>query len=487
MNHNKTKYAIRRDDNTLFIRPCDDTVKKFLTYTEKSMEKQGWKQVTVFKQRKMYIIQDDGITGIAFQGIWKSLKEHLEGLGHEVTVEDMRKNMLVPDLTQLGGLRFSQHALLLQAIMANTSGLIGAPTRYGKSYLIANMCKAYRRYNIVVTAPGVDLVKQLYRDIKENTKGLQLSLICTGSKGRKYDDGPVVTVCSMDSLHHIDAGSTDLLLIDEPHAAVTDSRIEKITAFYNARKIGFGATLKGRYDNRDREIEAIIGPVIANRTYEEAVKEGAISPLKVLFLKVPFRAETVTASEYNSLIKQMLTQSSRIAETVKQLNDIIPPDWQTMLFIRDEKQADFLLHQLPEGSAIAMAKKLKAKERDELTAMLYNGDVYRCLASKIYIQGVTFPELRVLVNLAGGGANTGAIQKPGRLLQIADGKNYGIMVDIMFECENAHMDNRQNPPYKRIVQECWARHKAYKEIGYDVNVTGDINELKALIEGAYDE
>jgi len=479
-------YAIVRDDSAVTVAPADTTVTKFLTNKEKKMVTQGWKRMTVHEDVPFYSI-DPATPDICltYQGIWRSLKEHLESKGHTVSITDMRKAFPVPKLTAMRGLRFSQQPLLTQAIMAGCSGLIGAPTRFGKTFLIINMCRVYGAYNIVVTAPGVDLVKQLYRDIKDNVGARDVSVICTGSRGSFSKNG--ITVCSMDSLHKCDANDTDLLLIDEPHACVTDSRIPKIVAFHKARKIGFGATLKGRYDKRDKLIEAIIGPVIANRTYTEAVAEGAISPLKVIFLKVKFRAESVTAGTYDNVVKQMLTTSTRLGKAVEKVNALVPDDWQTMLFIRDEKQADFFMQFLPEDSAIAMAKKLKVKERDELTARLYDGEVCRCLASKIYIQGVTFPELRVLVNLAGGGANTGAIQKPGRLLQIAPGKNYGIMVDIMFECENPEDDTRKNPLYKAMIGESWARHKAYEEIGYDVMVTDDVNKLTELVKGAYDE
>ena len=123
-------YTLIRDESTLSVQPCDETVKKFLTITEKKMVVNGWQKQTVRQKVPFYRMSDDvEDTCITYQGIWKSLKEHLEKLGNVVTHVDKRRNFPELRLTGIRGLRFSQHPLLLQALMQNNSGLIGAPTR----------------------------------------------------------------------------------------------------------------------------------------------------------------------------------------------------------------------------------------------------------------------------------------------------------------------------------------------------------------------
>ena len=315
---------------------------------------------------------------------------------------------------------------------------------------------------------------------------------------------------------------TDMVIIDEPHACVSDERAPKVAAFVRSRKYGFGATLKGRFDKKDRLIEGLIGPVISNVTYLEAVEQGAISPLKVLFVKVPFSKDTIPGRmvDRDIVYQRLLTQSKRTASLVRKiLHEVIPNDWQTMSFIQNEKQALFYLEHailpadviVPDGDliyeeegadpltrdeyvtklarehgTIAMAKRMKVKERKETTAAIADGSIWRVLASNIYVQGLTFPDLKVVLNLAGGGANTTAIQKPGRLLQIRPNKNYGVLVDFMFECRDQEMETRQNPPYKGVVGECMARYKAYKEIGYDIEFIEDSDRAREVILGAYE-
>jgi superfamily II DNA or RNA helicase len=279
------------------------------------------------------------------------------------------------------------------------------------------------------------------------------------------------------------------VVVGNCHAVVSDERLPKLAAFSQARKYGFGATLNGRFDKKDRLIEGLIGPVLVNVTYRQGVDMGAISPLKVLMIKLPFSKDTIPGNrvERDVVYKRLLHQSSRVAGVVKKLVDeVVPEDWQTMAFISNEKQAEYYLEKsFPASGTIAMAKRMKDKERDAITDRIASGELVRVLASNIYVQGVTFPDLKVVINLAGGGANTTAIQKPGRLLQCRPNKNYGVMIDFLFECSDAASDIRSHPPYRGIIGESWARHKAYVDIGYDVSIIDRTEQAHDIMRGAY--
>jgi superfamily II DNA or RNA helicase len=472
--------------------PATEEVKKFLTLKFREMVKAGRKTTFVQRSEPLYrvITKSDGQEALqTYQGLWRETQEHLQKKRRSVQVLDLCMPMTPPNIeAAMRGLTLSQQALLRHALEQEMSGLIGAPTRYGKTYLMAGVCRAYNGKRIVVTAPGIDLCQQIEADLKKILPDRDIRGIYTGSKHRSQ--GPDITVCSIDSMERCDAGLTDVLLIDEPHAMVADGRLPMIHRFYRARKIGFGATLDGRFDKKDRLISALIGPVLANKTYLEAVAEGSISPLKVVFIKVPFSKDSVPGRcDRETTWKRLLTQSSKLAGIAKTLcNECIPRDWQTMLFIKDEKQADYLFVEAMDPTcSVAMAKKLKPKPRKEMTARIAANEISRILASNIYVQGVTFPDLKVVINMASGGATTSAIQKPGRLLQKRKGKNYGVMVDLLFECTDADDDDRSNPAYQALIGECWARHKAYEKIGYDIIIAKGINHLKEIVDGAYDK
>lgn len=497
-------YVIRRDEGSIKVFPASEEVREFLTMDTRDLQFDGRRSRMVHSSEPLYVIEKDDIGNdwlSGHQGSWKDLSDYLLARDRTVQLDDLRQPFPMPDLSAaMRCLRPYQQDWISTALLQDCSGLIGAVTRFGKSYGMEAICRAYPTLRIIVVAPGRSLCKQLYDHFVDafcppkDTGRRPTRQVCGvfgGSKHRSIgSDTNSITIVSADSLHKIDPALVQLMLVDEPHAMVAKGRLAAMTEFYSARKYGFGATLSGRFDKRDQAISAFFGPVLSNVTYKQAVAMDAICPLKVLFLKVPFSKDTVPGKFVDRTIvyKRLLTQSANVAGLIKQvMDDAIPQDFQTMAFIIDEKQADYYMAMsIPPDGTVAMAKKMTDKARDILTEEIAAGAYMRVVASNIYVQGITFPSLQVVVNLAGGGANTTAIQKPGRLLQRQNGKHYGVLIDLLFECRDDEHETRRNPPYQCVVSECWARHKAYKQIGYDIEIISSIDELAAKVRASRD-
>lgn len=774
------------DDAVLTIAPSNRKLEKFLTYKEKSLEpdpKKPWNKITRVKTVDLYTVikeQPNYRVIQTMQGMWHKVKTFLENDGFNVKFYDMRLSFPAPKFELMHGFRFSQEALIKQFLSTNCSGLLGAPTRFGKGTLMKNTIRAFPDVNTVVTVPGTDLVKQLYEEVKEANPGREVVLLGGGST-KKYN-GADITVASMDSLHKCDTDMCRLLVIDECftpdvevltengfvrfdnlqdgikcaqvntvdqalsfiapshiiknqfsgnlirvkcdrlcdlsmtpnhelvlcehgkwfkksvkeanfrgsihlasagfstcvssdtltpherlmialqadgsihhvslngdlslvfsfrkerkikrffqimedgkyvwsevkakpkdrrfivtgiqqasknlqdhfkiyniglnkakalideivewdghkhsdsswyysstveantdfvqsicvlagyksnktiqvdarsdtfndvhrlfiqknrhtfgsqaihkyteaytglvycvrvpegnivvrrngkpvvvgncHAAVTASRLPDLAKFDKARKLGFGATLKGRFDCRDILIEALIGPVLAERTYTEAVEEGAICPLVVYMIRIPILKSVDTRDR---AYKNLLFNNDRIGKAVKWIcHELLPKNWQTILFIKNESQAEFYMDWIGKVGTIAMAKRMSTPERRDTMERMASGDIKRCIASDIYSQGVTFNHVRALINLSGGGANTTTIQKPGRLAEIRPGKNCGIIFDFMFVPETGVHDLKGA---QCLVRDSVARLTAYLEKGYEVRHISGYEEL----------
>lgn len=415
-----------------------------------------------------------------YQGLRQLVKETCAAHGYAVKEFDTRQPFPEPKLHLMHGFRFSQQQLLTDGLLKNESGLIGAPTRFGKSTLICNTLRAYPGVKTVVTAPGVDLLKQLAEDLKAKLKDRDIKCIFTGAGNHEQSED--ITVVSMDSLEKCDFLGTKLVLIDEPHSGVTESRGRFLNSFVNARRIGFGATLDGRYDRADILIQAIIGPVLSNRTYLEAVKEGAVAPIEVALLKLRFPAfkEKDRDRAYQKLVWLQPSFHQLVAKICR---EAFPPQWQTLIFIKNEKQANGIHEQIPEGT-IAMAKVLKPAERRELFRLMAEDLVKRCICSEIYSTGVTFHEVRALINAGGGGANIGCIQKPGRLAEIRPGKKCGVVVDFLWEADDPDMLEDRLPSlcaWTAVVRDSRARRDIYKKKGYNVTVHESIESIAELV------
>lgn len=480
-------------DDVLLFFPILPEIEKKLTISEKSLELNYRTHLREVRYRKRELFtrvnRDKGIVGVTYHGFLHKIIAACVCAGCGCpNVKDMRAarkaaSFPAPRLDLMHGFRYSQEALITEALNKDMSGLIGAPTRYGKTTLMVNTIRAFPTLRTVVAAPGVDLCNQLYDDIT-GTRGIknrEVKLLCSGSKHKQQSQEPDgITICSVDSLFKCDGKDTDLLLADEPHEFVTDKRLDMLADFTKARRYGYGATLTGRFDNRDTIIEGVFGPVLAERTYKEAVKEGAICPINVLFLDI--EVEPRHYRDRDAAYKGLLFRNKIMATIAKRIcHEVIPDDYQTLLFIKEEKQADLYLDIIGHEATVAMAKKMTKAQREDITEKMRNGTIKRCLCTDIYVQGVTFPDSKVLINLEGGGNNTSAIQKPGRLAQIRPNKKCGILIDFNFMFPGIEADYK-GEAWTALVADSRAREKAYTDKGYGIYHADTIDTLKTLFD-----
>jgi superfamily II DNA or RNA helicase len=456
------------------IRNADNEVVR--TYNQKKLVHGTENLYTVLRESPYTVIQ-------TMQGYKDEIWSWLVTNGYPVHIADRRLPFPKPRLNLMSGFRFSQKELITRALVQDRSGLIGAPTRYGKSVLMQNTARAFPQSNILVTLPGEDLIRQTRDGMVRAMPGREVVMI-GGGRGSKHfqAQGNGLTVCSVQSLHKCDPGITDLLLGDEVHALVTENRLAALQKFENVRRLGFGATLSGRFDGRDRLITGYFGSVLAERTYKEAVAEGAICPLVVFFVRIPVPVHERHSSR-DRAYDQLLFRNPGMARACKWLCDeVLPPDYQTLLFIKHEKQADLYQKIMGrEDVTVAMAKKMNQKQKESMFERMASGEVLRCLATNIYAQGVTFSDMRCMINCEGGGNNTSAIQKPGRLAEIRPGKNWGLVVDWLFD-DQGYVDSlpsgSKRPEWWNLVRDSQSRLQAYQDKGYEIVICDNREQLK---------
>jgi hypothetical protein len=466
------------DDTALTMAPCPQALRRILTIREKDLD--GKKTIQLWTE--VGELQGQMVC-MTYQGFWKMVQEKCHELGWTTEISDRRRPFPKPRIDLTGGFRFSQGVSLANALMQDKSGLIGWPTRYGKEYAIMNICRAYPMSRTVITAPGADLVRQLYAAAKRSLPERKIVMLGGGSSKRIQSDD--LTICSMDSLHLCDFTGTDLLIPDEVHAIATNTRIPNFNAFTRARRLGVGATLKGRFDQRDNVIQGLIGPVLSEITYRQAVAEGAICPIVVVAIPVTF--DPFFSKWRPHAMKVVMWQNPKVAWICRLLCDeMLPADWQTLLFIKNEDSANFF-HQALSNCRwpVAMAKLLTTSGRKLMTQEIKDSTHMRVLCSDIYVQGMTFSDMRALVNLGGGGPYTSVIQKPGRLAEIRPDlkKRHGVMVDFFPRV------SRISTRLPADAQAWWGpvkdgenRLKVYHETGYDVRMCETLEDVRKTMK-----
>lgn len=135
----KVDVLFYRYDDVLLFHPLLPQLEKELTIREKKIVKERGKNPVQFSYRKLFtLVKRDGKdVASTYQGfLYKLISVCLK---NNVTffIRDLRKACIpagfpAPRLDLMHGFRFSQQKLLEDALKKDQSGLIGAPTRYGK-------------------------------------------------------------------------------------------------------------------------------------------------------------------------------------------------------------------------------------------------------------------------------------------------------------------------------------------------------------------
>lgn len=457
-----------------------------LTYVHKSLVPQKgrpWIKETVRETVKLTreLPGQPCRTLVTYQGLLDRACDICAKKGIKYEIVDKREPFPKPQMQFAKGFWHSQFSSLIRVLKHDRSGIGKFPTRYGKASMLLNCMRVYPDVPTVIAAPGVDLMNQLVAELRVGLPGRTISSVFSGAKGLKGQCGDV-TVCSLDSLEKLNPDDVKLLLIDEPHAIAAPSRILGVSRFKRARIIAFGASTTGRFDGADALVEGLVGPVLCEKTFKEAVAEGAICPIKVFSVRIPF--DPFPCSDRNDAYKKLLFANPEFNRIVKEISDnVIPAEWQTLIFADQVKQID-LMNKCVEGGTTAIASRMTTKERTEKFNAMKAGTIKRCIATGIYAVGITFPDLRCVINAAGGGGSITGTQKPGRLAQNRPGKKAGYLFDFVFTPRNREMSddkdlNRWGPndKWSSVVIDCQSRHKVYRANGYDIQTVLNLNEI----------
>lgn len=482
-------------DSFLAVQPMLPELCLKLRMWYKSLKLVKFKRLSVGEYVPLHKVETSptGPRIITFSGFYDMVFQWLSDNGYGIrSLRDIRLGFPAPDFSKLGGLRFSQADVVMAILTANRSCMVQCPTRYGKTHIMANVIRAYPNLYTVVCAPAYDICYQLYTELKVLIPGRRINILTseqntTEDKGPDWHPGKLpcddVTVTTFQSLRHCYPEAVRLCLIDEVHTAAAPKTVEIVNTLVYARRFGFSATTSGRFDNADLLIQGLVGPLVKKITFDEAVAEKALLPIRVMAVSSVYPAPVVKTrqdgSEESVFAKTRAGQTKnwavnhvdRLELWSKICNLVIPPDWQTLIFVDTEEHGKLLQTQI-QNSVFVMARNFKNKTtREEFKLRMVRGDVRRCISTDIYGTGLTFPMLRAQINACGGGGSISATQKPGRLAGLLDGKTHGYLFEV-FEDQNALPKD-----YRFLQNDSTARMNQYKKLKYDLLQFPNLDEL----------
>lgn len=334
--------------------------------------------------------------------------------------------------------------------------------------------------------------KDLLLQAKERFEryGHEVGIIGSG----KFDPVPGINIATMQTLRATFANPTSgkaMLLwaliedcqqvfFDECHLMA--SSLDKGNEFVDVAdkfdvpfRWGLTATpfMRTAYDNL--LLEGVTGPSLFQITTKELIELGYLTRPKVVMKKVPGNLLVTSDWKSSRSNKAKAEYWRRVEEKGIKFNDartdlvvdeIVNGPYPALVLVKTVEQAKFIegKFRLREGASPLhdvtrfkfLSGKTSAKLRREAVAEMQAGTLDVICATTIFDEGVDIPELRKVVLAGGGKSQVKLIQRVGRALRIADGKETATIIDF---------DDEHHSMLKRHAKE---RRKVYKEQEFEV-------------------
>ena len=477
--------------------PYPDTLLKKLKYWRRSLEwdEHLFRRVATGRYEELYTSQpylDDKQQYcpklMTMPGFAYKIKQCMTEARMPFKMIDERTPMPKPNIEKaLTGLRDYQLEPIYKCIMSG-GGIFSAPTGWGKGRVFASIAKAFDPLDLkarntpltVIATASKDITAKNFKEMKELLPDREIGLVMTGYK--EFSDD--IQVITLDSLHLLNPDEVGILIVDEVHVAASDSRSENLLTMRRAARWGVSATPTGRFDGKDLVTEGILGPVIHESTYGDAVKAGALVPITVYWITCPeppmgidkYLSYSSRAGKYRWGVYRNQARNQLIADLLRRF----PQDMQCLAIMQFLEQMEYIkqccdenveiVHAETDEKKICDHKHLRAispRERKEIYSRMETAEIKRILSTHVYSTGVNFPQLEVVINAGGGGSDIVSKQIPGRESRKTADKSRSYLIDFWHPWDqerNKETGRLRNGP---IHADDNAREKVYTELEFE--------------------
>ena len=438
--------TIQRSGNLLQITPVIEQMQSILTYRHRSMDR-SWDPVArkyvekfVVRPVSLCTLEDDKL--LATAGFTRRITTWLRERGYNYSFQDFREGELpAPDYSRLGNLLEGQDVVL--AILASHDcGQIVAPTGYGKSHLIVETCKMYPTLRIAIISQAVEVVNTVHERL---LRAFPQHVI--GKCGDGRNDPKRITVSTVRSMLKTNPADVDLVLFDEVHTAAAEATAADLAHFRNARMFGFTASPEGRHDGAELVIEGIFGPIVHEVPYQAAQEDGLVVQIEVEV----YNATGPSMSTRNSVARARtgLWRNASRNNLIAELARMHSATEQTLILTDKIEHALHLKALLPDFEVVYNSmtpeqttkfrrmgllrnfdKLCDSKRRAYLRKQFESGKLRKAIATGVWHKGVDFTQLEVCIRADGSGSEIQAVQIPGRLSRVHEGKRAGKLIDF---------------------------------------------------------
>lgn len=324
---------------------------------------------------------------------------------------------------------------------------------------IADYAATETKPTIVIVVPTIALLDQWYVSLREDL-GVDPSEIATFSGESHPPEKKTINLMTVNSARElapsISASARTFLIVDECHRAGSPENARAL-AGRHAATLGLSATPERPYDEAlDDVIVPALGPVLFVYDYNAARRDGIVVPFDLTNVSVPLMGpEQKRYDEMSRRIARLMARARREAAAAEALERLlqrraalsaaatlrIPAA--VRLVERHTNERIIVFHELI-ASADSIASSLHKRGRSvavyhtrigpELrreNLRLYRQGVFEVLVTcRALDEGVNLPETRVAVIASATASPRQRIQRLGRVLRPAPGKQRAVIYTV---------------------------------------------------------
>lgn len=452
---------IYKDAAHIYLPVADETVLKYLTYQDKSVQfmisklkKQfaythaDWILTRIeelkLEVNKTLIWYDEDGNPYTLSGLHQMLHERfswtLKPLEYEI------KGRAIPYAKQPKHKNRYYQDDSLKAMVENRHCAIELPTGAGKSSIIRDLCK-HEPVQTVVMAPSSSIADQLYNEFVQ-LFGVKWVGMFGG--GKKHIN-KLITIAISQSLVRVEEGTkewaylskTQKFIADEAHTTPCETFQEVcLKLFKDAPQKYFVSATQTRTDGSELVLLGITGPVVYRKSFRELVEEGYLSnPLVKIFYVAPTHG--VNNNDPKTETRNQMYYNPNVAITAANIaNKMYNSGKQTVIVLEEFRQFEAIRNLITvpfvflHGGASKDAKEFLPPEYwtspDIPTEVnkFNSGETRLIIGTSAIATGTDFIPVNCLMNLRGGISEIQVKQTLGRGTRIGDGKKDFFFVDF---------------------------------------------------------
>ncbi len=330
-------------------------------------------------------------------------------------------------------------------------GILEIPTRGGKARIGMSAAARYtNHYPVVYFVTKTEAKREIITEWEEH-----------------WNQGPVFKDAGDENGLHVmtyqtgmrrDLSPYKFVVADEAHLTgaekVHDCLMRCDDAWF---RMGMTGTGEGRTDNKDIYIAGAVGPAVITVPRSRLVDESICATAKIYMVQVPGSVDIDGPPDWRKICKQCITDYEPRTDV---MIDAAMEKWtdggQLLVLVQHLEHGEIFAKRLSErlnAEVLFVNGKTKKKERRQIYEEFKSGKTNVLVASSIFNDSVTFPDVKVLIIAPAGKSAIATRQKLGRALT---GNKDVVIIDSW------------DAQHKVTERHSKARQKAYGIEGYDV-------------------